>query len=227
MKKRVFYTELAYVLALPILAIGTALMERANFGMSVVVAPAYLLHLAVSPVLPFFSFGMAEYVFQLMLLAAMAMILRRFSLSYLLSFGTALIYGFVLDGFMALIALMPGGGMVSRLLFYLIGMVLCCVAVALFFKTYLPAEAYELFVKEISGKTGMPVHRFKTIYDCTSCLIAITLSFIFFGFGHFEGVKLGTVFCTLVNGWGIGMCARTLDHCFVFKDGLKLRSFFC
>ena len=38
-------TELAYVLGLVILAFGTALMERANFGMSMVVAPAYLLHL--------------------------------------------------------------------------------------------------------------------------------------------------------------------------------------
>ena len=65
MKKKVFYTELCYLLALPILAIGTALMERADFGMSMVVAPAYLLHLAISPALPFFSFGMAEYLLQL------------------------------------------------------------------------------------------------------------------------------------------------------------------
>ena len=45
MKKRIFYTELAYFLGLLILAVGTAFMERANFGVSMVVAPAYLLHL--------------------------------------------------------------------------------------------------------------------------------------------------------------------------------------
>ena len=40
----VFYTELAYVLGILALALGTALMERADFGVSMVVAPAYLLH---------------------------------------------------------------------------------------------------------------------------------------------------------------------------------------
>ena len=226
MKKKVFYTELCYLLALPILAIGTALMERANFGMSMVVAPAYLLHLVISPTLSFFSFGMAEYLLQLALLIAMALILRRAKLSYLLSFVTAVLYGFTLDASIALIGLIPGGGMVQRILFYLLGMLLCCVAIALFFKTYLPTEAYELFVKEVSGKIGMPITRFKTIYDIISCAVAIAMSFIFFGFGHFEGVKLGTVLCALVNGWGIGMCTKALDCFFDFKDGLRLRKLF-
>ena len=59
-RKPILYTEAAYVLGMIILALGTALMERADFGMSMVVAPAYLLHMALSPTLPFFSFGMAE-----------------------------------------------------------------------------------------------------------------------------------------------------------------------
>lgn len=226
MKKKVFYTELAYLIALPVLAVGTALMERAGFGMSMVVAPAYLLHLAVSPTLPFFSFGMAEYLLQLALLIAMALILRKVKLSYLLSFVTALLYGFTLDGSMVLIGTIPGGGMIFRVACYLIGMLLCCVAVALFFKTYIPTEAYELFVKEVSAKVNMPIHRFKTIYDCISCLVAIVLSFLIFGFGLFEGVKLGTILCALVNGWGIGRCSKALERCFDFRDGLKLRSRF-
>ena len=226
MKKKVFYTELCYLLALPVLAIGTALMERADFGMSMVVAPAYLLHLAVSPVLPFFSFGMAEYLLQLVLLIAMALVLRRAKLSYLLSFGTAVLYGFTLDGSMALIGLIPGGGMIFRIACYLIGMLLCCISIALFFKTYIPTEAYELFVKEISAKADMPIHRFKTVYDIVSCAVAVAMSFLFFGFGHFEGVKLGTVLCALVNGWGIGMCSKALEHMFEFKDGLQLRKVF-
>lgn len=226
MKKSVFYTELAYLLALPILAIGTALMEKADFGMSMVVAPAYLLHLLVRPSLPFFSFGMAEYLLQLALLVAMALILRRAKLSYLFSFVTALLYGFALDASIALVGLVPAIGMAGRIAFYLIGMLLCCIAIALFFKTYIPTEAYELFVKEVSEKIGMPIHRFKTIYDCASCLVAIAMSFLFFGWGHFEGVKLGTILCAMVNGWGIGRCSMALEHFFEFKDGLKLRRLF-
>jgi len=71
MKKKTFYTELAYVVGIITLAIGTALMEKASFGMSMVVAPAYIIHLKVSEVLPFFSFGMAEYTLQAVLLMLM------------------------------------------------------------------------------------------------------------------------------------------------------------
>ena len=61
--KRICSAELAYVLGIVILAFGTALMERAGFGMSMVVAPAYLLHLKLSQTLPWFTFGVSEYVF--------------------------------------------------------------------------------------------------------------------------------------------------------------------
>ena len=52
-RKKVFYCEMAYVVGLVVLALGTAFMERANFGMSMVVVPAYLVHLKVSEILPF------------------------------------------------------------------------------------------------------------------------------------------------------------------------------
>ena len=59
MKKRIFYTEAAYLLGIALLALGMALMERGGFGISIVVAPAYVLHLATS-----LSFGVAEYILQ-------------------------------------------------------------------------------------------------------------------------------------------------------------------
>jgi hypothetical protein len=115
-----FSSELAYLLGLILLALGTAMMERANFGMSMVVAPAYLVHLKVSQTLPFFTFGMAEYILQFVLLIALTAVMRRFRFSYLLSFVTALIYGVLLDGSMALVALIPAGGVAVRIVFYLV-----------------------------------------------------------------------------------------------------------
>jgi uncharacterized membrane protein YczE len=46
--KKVFSSELAYLFGILILALGTAFMEKADFGMSMVVAPAYLIHLKIS-----------------------------------------------------------------------------------------------------------------------------------------------------------------------------------
>ena len=224
--KKTFYTEAAYLLGILILAAGTALMERANFGMSMVVAPAYILHLKISEFLPIFSFGMAEYVLQAVLLVLLALVQRRFKRAYLFSFVTAVFYGFALDGSIFALSLLPCEGIPARPAYYAAGLVVCSVGVALLFHTYISPEAYELFVKELSVKTGQPISRCKTIYDCVSCAIAILLSFVFFGFGHFEGVKLGTVVCALVNGWMIGMVTKLLERTFLFRDGLPLRKYF-
>ena len=226
MNQKTFYTEIAYLLGLLILALGTAFMERADFGVSMVVAPAYLIHLKVSEVLPFFSFGMAEYTLQAVVILAMILILRRIKLSYFFSFVTAVLYGLTLDGAMALIALLPEGSFGVKLGWFLIGMLLCSIGVSLLFHTYISPEAYELFVKEISAKLQRDIHKCKPAYDCASCLIAILLSFLFFGFGHFEGVKLGTIFCALVNGSLIGRCTAWFEKRWDFQDGLPFRKYF-
>lgn len=64
MKRRTFYTELAYILGLIVLAFSAALMEASDLGVSMIVAPAYLLHLKLSQAFAFFTFGMAEYTLQ-------------------------------------------------------------------------------------------------------------------------------------------------------------------
>lgn len=219
--KKVFYTELSYVLGTLILALGTALMERADFGMSMVVAPAYILHLKLSQVLPFFSFGMAEYSLQAVLLVLIGLILRRFKLSYLGSFATAVFYGVVLDGWIWAVGFIPDWGLAGRVVFFVAGLLLGSVGVALFFHTYITPEAYELLVKEIATGKGLPISRVKTVYDCISCGVSIVLSFLFFGFGHFEGVKLGTVLCALINGRLIGAISARLESRFDFRDFLR------
>ena len=226
MKKRVFYTELSYLFGLIILAIGTAFMTTADFGLSMVVAPAYILHLKLSEFYPFFSFGMAEYTLQAVILLLMVLLLRKAKLCYLFSFITAVIYGFMLDGALALFAYIPFEGLVFRLVCFVVGMLLCSVGVSLLFHTYIAPEAYELFVKEVSEKLSVNIHTFKTIYDCVSCLISIVLSFVFFGLWHFEGVKWGTVICALLNGTVIKCITGFMEKHWEFRDRFPLRKFF-
>ena len=221
--KRKFYTEAAYVIGLTVLALGTAFMERADFGMSMVVAPAYLIYLKVSDYLSWFSFGMAEYCFQAFLIVALALVLHRFKRKYLFSFITAFIYGNILDVMMKAVSLLPGDAVVQRTAYYIIGLGVCAVGVSLLFHTYLSPEAYELFVKELSSRFGWNINKTKTVYDCCSCVVAIVMSFLFVSFWRFEGVKLGTVLCALINGWLIGQCSRFFEKHYDFVDGLGLR----
>ena len=225
-QKKVFYSELAYVFGIVFVAFGVAFMEMVDFGVSMVVAPAYILHLKLVQTWSFFSFGMAEYTLQAVLLVVMMLVLRRFKLSYLFSFVTAFIYGIVLDLCMAAVAGIPRESMVSRILYYALGMFLCAIGISLFFHTYIAPEVYELFVKEVSSKFGVEIHRFKTGYDICSCLVGVILSFCFFGLWVFKGVKVGTIVCALINGAIIGLCSRFFDRFFEFRDALKLRKYF-
>ena len=86
MKKRVFYTEAAYLIGEAAIALATAMMASAGFGVSMVVAPAYLVHLKLSQTLPWFTFGCAELALQVVLVAATMLFLGRFRLSLLFSF---------------------------------------------------------------------------------------------------------------------------------------------
>lgn len=224
--KRSFSTELSYVLGLLTLALGAASMERASFGMSMIVAPAYVLYRKISLVLPFFTFGMAEYTMQAILLVIMLLVLRKFRLSFLFSFVTAVVYGLILDGAMWLTGLIPMEHFLARGAGYVIGMLLSSFGVSLMFHTYIAPEVYELFVKELSAKHQIPIYKYKTGYDIASCLIAVVLSFLFFGFGVFVGVRLGTILCALINGSIIGFFSRILEGRFDFFDRLPFRKFF-
>ena len=224
--KKVFFSEVAYILGIIVLALGTAMMKRADFGLSMVVAPAYLLHLKISQYVPAFSFGMAEYSLQAVLLIIMSISLRKFKPIYLFSFVTAVIYGFTLDIAIRFVDILPLTGIAGRIIYYLIGMVFCAFGVSLLFHTYIAPEAYELFVKEISAKSGKDINMIKTVYDCVSCLVAIMLSFAFFGLWHFEGVKLGTVICAFANGFLIGSFSKMTEAVFDFKDAFNLREKF-
>ena len=86
-------SEIGYLAAIVLLSLAVAMLSAADFGISMIVAPAYLLSLK----LPFLSFGQAEYVIQAGLFIVLCVVLRKFRAVYLFSFITCLIYGFVLD----------------------------------------------------------------------------------------------------------------------------------
>ena len=226
MKKKTFYTELSYVLGMVLMAFAAASTAKADFGMSMVVAPAYILHLKISQFLPWFTFGVAEYCFQGVLVVLTVVLLRRFKWSYLFSFVTAVLYGLLLDGAIALLAPLPAEGFWLRAMWFTVGTVVCSLAVSLFFHTYISPEAYELIVKELSVKTGWDIHKVKTGYDCISTVLGVALSFCFFGFGVFKGVYWGTVLCALINGFLIGRFSKLLERFFTFKNKFDLEKYF-
>lgn len=221
MKKHVFYTEVAYIAGILLLALGTAMTEFGNFGISMVVAPAYILHLKISEIFSFYSFGMAEYTLQAVILLTMMLLLRRVRLTYFFSLVTAVIYGFVLDMAIALISFYPYNDLMSRIVMYVLGVLLCGAGISFLFHTYLPPEVYEMFVKEVSARLHMKLYVFKIIYDVCSCVLAIVMALAFFG--ELRGIGMGTILCTFINGLLIRGFSMIFERIWEFRDYLVLR----
>lgn len=223
MKKPIFHTELAFFVGLALLAFGTALTAYGNVGISMVVAPAFVLHIYVSQFLSWFSFGVAEYVLQAFVLIVLVVVLRKAKWSYLLSFAVTLLYGFLLDSSMMLTVLLPES-IYLQVAAYVVGAFICCSALALLFCSYFPPEAYELFSKEVAAKFNKPVHKVVNVYNLCSLLLAVILSLVLFG--TIKGIGIGTVVCAFVYGSVINFFQKTYGKCFRFEDKFSWRNYF-
>ena len=221
MKKRTFYTEIAYFVGILFLAFGTAFMERADFGLSMVVAPAYILHVKISEFLPFFSFGTASYCVQAILIIVIALLMKRFKISYLFAFVTAVLNGYVLDGAIFVLGLIDANGIFFRILCYVIGVVIADLGISLLLRPYIAPEAYDVFVKDLSAHYKIGFGKFKTAYDISSLAISVLLSLVFFG--KLVGIGVGTLVCALVNGTLLGLMTKLCDKFFEFRDAFKFR----
>lgn len=227
-----FPAEGVWALGVFLMAMGVACISKSNFGYSMVVAPVYLLFTKLSAYLPFLTFGVTEYLFQGLLILLLIPVTRRFRPQYLLSFLTAVIYGYLFDFMLFLVGFLPVGGILGRCLWFAVGEGVTVLSVVCFMHTYLAPEAYELVVKEIATVYRKPFHRVKLIYDLSSLLVAAVLSLALFGGGAFrdftwaglgraildgyviEGIGVGTVVAALVGGPLIGLADRWFTRVF-------------
>lgn len=223
MRKVKIYSEVAYLMGIALLALGNSLCAFGDLGMSMVVAPAYVLHLALSEVFPWFSFGVAEYTVQALVIITLIIMTRRVKARFFLSFCTTLIYGLFLDGFMVLAALLPSL-MWLRILAYAVGFALSAAGVAVLFTTYFPPGLYEVFVQEIVNRWHGKLGVVKTVYDVCSLVVAVAMSLLLFG--TLRGIGVGTVVCAFLNGTLIHLFGKAYTRLFTVKDALPWRGFF-
>ena len=60
--------------------------HSASFGLSMLSAPAYILHMKLHDIFSWYSHGTSEYIWQGMLLIIMCIIIRKFKMRYIFSF---------------------------------------------------------------------------------------------------------------------------------------------
>ena len=216
-KKICVSSEITYIAAIVLQALAVAILTSADFGISMIVAPAYLFSLKVGTI----TFGQAEYIIQAGVFIMLCLVLRKFRPVYLMSFVTCLIYGAVLDLWRMIPCFNPAvtapGSMALwlRIPMFIIGVLLSSFSIALFFKTYLYPQVYDFFVKAVSTRYKIRLSVFKTAFDVFCLIASIVMTFSFCG--RLEGVNWGTAVMAFLNGAIIGFFSKKLDCVFEFK----------
>ncbi len=219
MKKKIKIPgEPVYFFAILLISFSVAMITATDFGVSMIVAPAYILSLK----LDFLTFGQCEYIVQGILFVIFCISVKKVKAVYFTSFLTGVIYGAVLDLWRLVIPafnpeITPPGSLPFgiRIVFFIFGMFLTSFSVALFFKTYLYPQVYDFFVKGISSKFGLNRTKFKICFDVSCLAAAVIMTLVFFR--GFRGIGIGTLIMTALNGMIIGMFGRLLDRFFEFR----------
>lgn len=202
---------LSWILGVLLCTLGVSLCTKASFGLSMIGAPPYILHIWLRGKYAWFTQGTAEYVWEAIILLIMCLIIRQFRARYLLSFVTAVISGFCIDGWLFLLG---GNGpytlLISRIIAFACGELLTALAIAFFFRTTLPQQVYELAVMEISGKFGFDKTKVKYANDGIMLVLAMTLSLLLTH--RLTGVGVGTVIITFVNAPLIAFFGKILER---------------
>lgn len=218
--KKIRFGELGWLLGVLLCSLGVHFSARSGFGVSMVVAPAYVLSRFLSGLSSFFSFGSTEYCFQGLLLLLLILALRRFKWKFLGCFITSVCYGLALDGWNALFGDSIYEGMAMRIVAMVLGAVVTALSIAFYLRTYLPQQVYELVVKEVTERFRFKLTAVKWVYDISSLVLGILLMLLLFGSFDLEMIGIGTLLLTVINtpliaGWG-----KLLDKLCDFKPAL-------
>ena len=213
MKKIKIYSEVVYLIAQFGLTLAVAILAAANFGMSMMVAPAYI----ISEKIGIFSLGEWAYIVQGFLFIAFCIAMKKVKLIYFVSFITCVIYGYILDMWRVVIPLLnpevtaPGSmNMWQRIVLFAVGELLTSFTVMLFFKSYIYPQVCDFFIKGLVEKYKFNQVKFKFIYDMSYLAISVILSLVLFR--RFVGIYWGTIVIALVTSPLIGVFSKWYDN---------------
>ncbi|MDO4514673.1 MAG: DUF6198 family protein [Lachnospiraceae bacterium] len=217
MKIRVSH-EFVYILGAVILSLATAMLTAADFGLSVIVSPAYLVSLKTG----FLTFGQAEYVVQGILFVLFCILMGKIKLLYFGAFLSGMIYGFILDLWRAWIPhlnpdIYPTGTlpMQLRIVYFVVGFFLNILGVTFYLKNRYYPQVYEFFVKGASEKYHIELSKFKLAFDLTFLALSLILSLLMFH--KIAAIGVGTLIMACCNGPMIGACSRWFEKHFELK----------
>ena len=134
--------------------------------------------------------------------------LRRVKPGYVLSFGLAIIFGYMLDGWALLAAQLPDT-FPFRLACFATAFVSMAFGISFFVRCKLPILPFDTVPREFIYAKGWSLKFARTAFDLINLVLMLGLGLIFLGYP--AGIGVGTIFNALLMGTGSGFAISILD----------------
>ncbi len=190
-----------YVLGLFIMSLGVSFSVASNLGVSPVSAIPY-----VSSVILNCDMGICTTsIFVIYIVLQMFLMGKEYNKKNVFQIVPASMMGVMVSLTNSLLAGFDhGNNYFLQVLFVLIGIVLVAFGVVMYVGAGIMSLPPEGVMEVLSYKTGMPLHRAKTIFDCTVVVITIVLSLVCLG--CIDGIREGS----LLSAVGVGFCIKQI-----------------
>jgi uncharacterized membrane protein YczE len=209
-KKITIPGEVTFVAGLLLVSFAISLMVIAGFGISTISSLPYVLSCIFNQI----SFGIWNPIFQICLLCLLLAITKRFKSGYVISIVLSILFGLIINFFMHAVAGLPTE-LWQRLLYFLAGYAIMCVAIALMVGSRIPLMIIDTFINDLTIHFHVTYRRIKTLFDIICVVLSVILSLVFLG--HLAGVGIGTVIMAFITGLGVHVANTSLSKVIVIK----------
>lgn len=191
-----------YCVGLFIMALGVAFAVISDLGVSPVSSIPYIVSLITG-----INLGMCTtVVLSLFIVVQMILLGKKFKIRSWLQIIASSIFGLFVSVASALTSFIEVGDCyIVRLLFCFLSVVLIAIGVFLYLLPDLLSLPGEGVMQAMTVRFLMPMHRAKTIFDCSVVGIALLLSIVFLG--GIEGIREGTV----ISAVCVGLCMKCIQ----------------
>lgn len=207
MKKINKIGELSWFVGNILCAIGNCLVSKSAFGLSAIIAPAFIMNRKIG----FLTVGVCEYIIQGVLLALCCIIIGKFKGKFIATICNILFYGACFDMINLLFSGIVASTILSRIIVTTVGTLVTSFGVALMLRTYIPPAAYEIFVREVAEAKGINLNRMKLAFDASLLVITVVMMFALLGGFYIDILGPLTVIAAFMNSILIGFFGKIID----------------
>lgn len=191
-----------FVIGVIINSFGIALITKASMGTSPITSVAYVLSLKFPLTLGQFSFLM-NLVF---ILLQIILLRRNFKPLQLLQLVVNIIFSYCIDLSMSLLSVFHFDNLISQIIALLLGCIVLGLGISIEVAPDVLMVPGEGLVRAISTVANKRFGTVKVVFDTTLVIIAVIMSFIFWG--RLNGLGLGTIVSALFVGHVVNFINR-------------------